>query len=110
MHGRADFDVTVEELADLRAADAPHCVLDVREPHETAICALPGALLTPLAQVPTQIEALPRDRPIFVLCHHGVRSAMVVDYLRRQGLPNAYNIAGGIDAWSRRIDPSVPTY
>ena len=106
-----DFmDVPVEALAELRATGAPHCLLDVREPHELAICSLEGALAIPLGQVPAQLKALPQDRPIFVLCHHGTRSGMAVDYLRRQGFSNVYNVAGGIDAWARRIDPGLAIY
>ena len=53
---------------------------------------------------------LPREHPLIVLCHHGVRSAMVRDFLRNSGFDNAWNLAGRIDAWARLVEPSMPRY
>jgi rhodanese-related sulfurtransferase len=64
----------------------------------------------PLAQLPATAATLPRDRMLVVLCHHGMRSAQATSWLRRQGFDKAVNLAGGIDAWAREIDPAVPTY
>lgn len=85
-------------------------VLDVREDWELATAAVDGAVHVPMGLIPAQQALVPRDRPIAVLCHHGMRSAMVADYLRSVGHPRVLNIAGGIDAWSVAVDPTIPRY
>jgi rhodanese-related sulfurtransferase len=97
------------------AAQGQHPVLlDVREPWEvaTARIVLDGAasVTIPMQQIPARLAEIDRDRPILALCHHGMRSQQVALFLDHQGYPLVYNIAGGIDAWSRQIDPSVPVY
>ncbi len=107
---RPDHDIDVQILAGMRADGAAHTVLDIREPAEVAICVIDGSVTIPMQQVPRQIETLPRARPLVVVCHHGVRSAMVTAFLRDNGFDNAWNLAGGIDAWSRLIAPDMPRY
>jgi rhodanese-related sulfurtransferase len=85
-------------------------VLDVREPGEIQLAALPGTTNIPMNQVPARAAELPRDKDLVVLCHHGMRSMNVAGYLSRLGFENLYNLAGGIDAWSRDVDPKVPLY
>jgi rhodanese-related sulfurtransferase len=85
-------------------------VLDVREPGEIQVAALPDTLNIPMNQIPARAEDLPRDKDIVVMCHHGIRSMHVAGYLSRLGFESLYNLAGGIDAWSRDVDPKVPTY
>jgi sulfur-carrier protein adenylyltransferase/sulfurtransferase len=85
-------------------------VVDVREEWEVATAAVEGARHIPMALIPAQQALLPRDREIAVLCHHGMRSAMVADYLRAAGHPRVLNVTGGIDRWSLEVDPSVPRY
>jgi rhodanese-related sulfurtransferase len=63
-----------------------------------------------MGQVPTRIESLPRNRPVVVYCHHGMRSAQVAAFLLSQGYGPVYNLTGGIDAWSTQIDPALPRY
>jgi rhodanese-related sulfurtransferase len=94
----------------MRSAGKEHAVLDVREARELAICRLDGALHIPMAEVSARAEELPRDRLLVVVCHHGARSQMVVDYLRDGGFGNAVNLDGGVDAWACDIDPSMPRY
>jgi rhodanese-related sulfurtransferase len=84
-------------------------VLDVREPWEHALCALPGARLIPLDQLEGRVHELEPERELVVYCHHGVRAAAVVQWLRRQGIP-AVNLRGGIDAWALEVDPAVTRY
>ena len=103
-------DITVEALAELRAAGTAHTLLDVREPAEIAICAIDGSLAIPMESVPQHLATLPRDQPLVVLCHHGMRSGMVADFLRRNGFGQVLNLAGGIDEWARRIAPEMPRY
>jgi rhodanese-related sulfurtransferase len=107
---RMSHDVDVGHLAQLRRDGTAHVVLDVREPDEVAICALGGSLCVPMQLVPRHLEALPRDRPLIVLCHHGVRSATVTGFLRHNGFDNAWNLTGGIDAWARLVDPGMARY
>jgi rhodanese-related sulfurtransferase len=100
----------VEDLAGLRAAGEPHCVVDVREPWEAEICFLPGALLIPLGTVASRLDEVPTDVPVVVVCHHGARSARAVGLMRRHGMDRAVNLKGGMDAWACRIDPATARY
>ncbi len=102
--------ISVAELAAWRRAGTPHTLIDVREAHELAICGIEGAAHIPMPQIPAHTGDLPAGHPIVVMCHHGGRSQMVVNFLRKNGHANAINLAGGIDAWSEEIDPSVPRY
>jgi len=74
------------------------------------IAAVEGSFHLPMAEVPRRHTELPRDREIVVLCHHGMRSAMVADYLRSAGFPRVLNLTGGIDRWSVTVDRSVARY
>lgn len=89
-------------------------LLDVREPWEVAQAhfELPGVagVTIPMQQIPARLAEIDPDRPILVLCHHGMRSLQVALFLDRQEYPDTYNIEGGIDAWSRDVDPAVPLY
>lgn len=104
------FEISVDKLDTWRSEDRDIALLDVREPVEHRICHLENARLVPLRELPGRLEELDRERPLVVYCHHGIRSAQAVMYLRQKGLANATNLAGGIDAWSLRVDPSVPRY
>ena len=106
----AGYDIDVHALAGMRADGIAHTVLDVREPDEVAICAIEDSVSIPMQQVPQQLEMVPSGRPLIVVCHHGTRSATVTDFLRNNGFDNAWNLAGGIDAWSRLIEPDMPRY
>jgi rhodanese-related sulfurtransferase len=103
-------EISVAELKARRDAGAALLLLDVREPDEVATAAIDGATAIPMAHIPHQLAALPTDRPIVVMCHHGSRSAHVTGFLNANGYSNAMNLAGGIDAWAVAIDPSVPRY
>jgi rhodanese-related sulfurtransferase len=93
----------------LQAGDAPQ-LLDVREAWEVATAALAGASHIPMGDVPARLGELDPARPVIVLCHHGGRSARVALFLERNGFRDVINLAGGIDAWARELDPSVPRY
>jgi len=102
-------------LAQARAAQAtPLLFIDVREPWEVALAAidLPGATTRclPMREVPMRLGELDPTQPVVCFCHHGARSAQVVAFLERAGFTSAYNLAGGIDAWSRDVDPGVARY
>jgi rhodanese-related sulfurtransferase len=113
--GGYPHEITVAALASALEANngSPETkitVLDVREPAEVQTCALPDFVHIPLMDVPRDFASLPQDHALVVICHHGMRSAQAVSYLRQQGYENAINLQGGIDAWARQIDPSMPTY
>lgn len=103
-------EVSVQELARKRAAGEPFTLLDVREIFEDEIATIDGRVLIPLGQLPERLGEIPHDREIVVHCHSGVRSAHAAQLLQKAGFDRVYNLAGGIDAWSAVIDPSVPRY
>jgi rhodanese-related sulfurtransferase len=100
------------------ASDALPVVLDVREPWElqTASVRADGFTLLhiPMRDIPAQLADLQQahgtDQPIACLCHHGMRSLQVANYLAQNGFTQVVNLQGGIDAWSKQLDPSVPAY
>lgn len=94
----------------LDAQPAATLVLDVREAFEWDLCHLPGAEHIPMRQIPENLSALPRDRHLLVLCHHGGRSLRVTEFLRQRDFAHVSNIAGGIDAWAEQIDPTLSRY
>jgi rhodanese-related sulfurtransferase len=102
--------ISVRQLADARTAGKAHPVLDVREARELDICRLEGALHIPRAAIPACTDDLPTKEPLVVICHHGARSQMVVDFLRNAGFDNAVNLDGGIDAWACEVDQSMRRY
>jgi rhodanese-related sulfurtransferase len=102
--------ITVEELAQWRASGKHFVLLDVREPHELQRASLPEALHIPMRQIPARMSELDPDAEIAVLCHHGGRSDHVAQFLSLQGYRSVHNVAGGIDAYSKRVDPAVPRY
>lgn len=106
------FELSVDEVAGLRARNEDFLLLDVREPDEVATASIPGSIHIPLREIPSLVfSALPdKDRRIVVHCHHGMRSARVTEYLLQLGYTQVQNMAGGIDEWSRTIDSSVPLY
>ena len=108
-NSRAHEDMKVEELAERRRRNEEVLLLDVREPFEREICNLGGAFI-PMNDVPNRLGELQPDRETVVYCHTGVRSARVAEYLRRNGFRNVRNLAGGIEAWARRIDPTMARY
>ncbi|MCL4183498.1 MAG: sulfurtransferase [Burkholderiaceae bacterium] len=85
-------------------------LLDVREHWEYALCALPGSTHVPMREIPARLHELDPAAAIVCVCHHGVRSAQVAMFLEHRGFDAVFNLTGGIDAWARRVDPSMPTY
>jgi rhodanese-related sulfurtransferase len=106
-----DLEITVDQLKQQLASANPPLLLDVREPWEAATASIPGSKLIPMNEVPGRaFNELDEDQPIAVLCHHGARSLSVANWLRQQGFEKAQSVAGGIDHWSRVIDPTIPRY
>ena len=107
-----DPELTAEAYLTLREnpATAP-MLLDVREPWEAETAAIPGATLIPMGEITSRAHAeLDPDKAYVVVCHHGARSLSVTMWLRSQSFENAQSLSGGIDQWSRTIDPSIPRY
>lgn len=104
------IEMTPDDLAAWRQSGVPHAVVDVREPWETDICLIEGSLKLPLGTLPQNLDRLPHDKPVVVVCHHGMRSMQAVMWLRSQGFGQAVNLRGGIDAWARGVEPRMATY
>lgn len=92
------------------AGGRPTTVLDVREAWEVQVASLHGAVHIPMREIPARFGELDRNSTIVCLCHHGARSMQVAMFLEHQGFADVCNLSGGIDAWSRQVDPAVPTY
>lgn len=105
-----DYEISPADAAALLRENKVR-LIDVREPFELAIASVEGALTMPMGDVPARAhQELDPDEHLVVLCHHGVRSMNVTVWLRNQGFENAQSICGGIDAWSREVDASIPRY
>jgi rhodanese-related sulfurtransferase len=85
-------------------------LLDVREPWEFALCHLDGAQSMPMQGIPARIGELDPQQEIVCICHHGVRSFHVARFLEHNGFANVINLTGGVDAWAKEADPTMPTY
>jgi rhodanese-related sulfurtransferase len=84
-------------------------LLDCREPWEHETAKIEGATLIPMRRIPSQADQFPKNQPVVVFCHSGVRSLNVASWLKGQGV-RARSLSGGIDRWSVEIDPGVPRY
>jgi rhodanese-related sulfurtransferase len=104
--------VAIEPAALKRLLESaqPPLVLDVRENWERAAARLTGTVDIPMQEVPQRLAELPRDRDIVVMCHGGVRSMKVAQFLAQNGFSRLANLSGGIHAWACDVDPSVGTY
>ncbi|GAA5139683.1 molybdopterin-synthase adenylyltransferase MoeB [Prosthecobacter algae] len=100
--------ITVQELQDKRSRQEDHFLLDVREPDEYAAAQIEGSTLIPLAQITARAAEIPRDKPVLVHCRSGVRSAKAVAALQDLGYTQVWSVAGGILAWAKEIDPTLP--
>ncbi|MFT4030952.1 MAG: molybdopterin-synthase adenylyltransferase MoeB [Siphonobacter sp.] len=103
--------VTAAELDALLKQYPETFLLDVRQPDEYDLCHLPNAVLIPMPAIPNGYRHIPRDRPVVVYCHHGMRSASVIQYLKQEhGYQNLSNLEGGIHAWADEIDLRMVKY
>jgi molybdopterin/thiamine biosynthesis adenylyltransferase/rhodanese-related sulfurtransferase len=107
-------EVVAEPDGSFHSYGTPLTLLDVREPWEVQIAHLPGAVVIPLGLLEGELEqgiaGLDPTSPVVAYCHHGVRSATALDMLRSHGFTAARHLEGGIDAWSRTVDPALPRY
>ena len=102
--------ITVHQLKKMMDEQQKFQLIDCREDEEYEFCNIGGELI-PVGDAEENVEKIRRDIPVIVYCHTGMRSARVIAHLQRNyGLSNLLNLTGGIHAWSREIDPSVPQY
>ena len=103
--------ISVEDLKAKMDAGDDFRLIDVREPHEHRAAHIPTAELRPLGRITQWAQDLPdKDEEIVLHCHHGMRSDRACAYLAGLGYRKLKNLVGGIDEWSRRVDPTVPRY
>lgn len=99
-----------KELAERIERGDELTVVDVREPWELERASLHGALSIPLGEIPDAAESLDKSREYVMMCHHGMRSEVATEWMRNHGFTSVSNLEGGIDAFSRLVDPSIPQY
>ena len=105
-----DYEIQPTEVKEKLAA-GEITLVDVREAEELRLASIAGAKHIPMGDVPMRAhQELDPDDHIVVVCHHGVRSLNVTNWLRAQGFEKAQSMRGGIDRWAREVDSSVPTY
>lgn len=104
-----NFSVTPQELKTALDAGEKIFLLDVRDPQEFQYANIGGTLI-PLGDLGQRFQELDPEQDIVVLCHHGVRSAHAVAFLRSQGFSKVRNLSGGIERWSTTVDVAVPRY
>jgi len=107
------LEISASEVKERLEAGHPLALIDVREDSEYAICRIGGAELISMRSIPQHLPSL-RSRAarahLVFYCHHGVRSLQVVNWLRRQGVPECQSLGGGIERWSLEVDLQVPRY
>lgn len=102
--------VTVQELKEMMDQKVDFQLIDVREPFEADICTLNGILI-PLAEIPTRMNEIDKDKKVVIHCRSGARSGNAVSFLdQNYDFKNLYNLTGGILAWIDEIDPSMEKY
>jgi len=102
--------ISVVQLDAMLKEGGTPTVVDVREEWEIRLAPFPGATWIPMGQVPARLAELNKAQETVVVCHHGIRSWRVAKFLESEGFADVINLAGGIDAWSKEIDSSVPLY
>jgi len=105
-----DLEISAAEVKRRMDSGEKLLLVDVREPWEYETCRIEGAKLIPMGTIPANLRALDVEEDVICYCHHGQRSLDVAVWLRRQGIEGAKSLAGGIDRWSRDVDPRVPRY
>jgi rhodanese-related sulfurtransferase len=106
-----EFEITPLEVKQKLENGEPPVLLDVREPSELRLAHLEGTVHIPMGEIPMRAnQELDPDAHIVVICHHGVRSLNVTNWLRQQGFERVQSMRGGIDRWSREVDATVPKY
>jgi rhodanese-related sulfurtransferase len=104
-------ELTPREFLDRRAAGTEMTLLDVREDWETKLAPVPSRCVhIPMGEVAERLAELDPATPTVVICRSGGRSLQVARFLSGKGFGSVFNLAGGILAWSRDVDPQIPQY
>lgn len=104
-------ELTPQEFLERRARGMPMTLLDVREDWEIGLAPVPSDYMhIPMGAIPERLGELDPAQDVVVICRSGGRSGQVAEYLKSQGFGSVFNLAGGILAWSRDIDPTIPQY
>lgn len=102
--------ITPEQLLELKADENKLMLLDVREPWEFDICSIDMSKNIPMNQVPSVLDDLDKTQAVAVICHHGMRSLQIAQFLETNGFEQVFNLQGGIHAWAEQIDADMPRY
>ncbi|HKS73915.1 MAG TPA: rhodanese-like domain-containing protein [Terriglobales bacterium] len=106
-----DFEISPAQVNAMRKRGDPFVLLDVREPWECQKASIEGSRQIPMGDIPSRAhQELDPEEHIIVLCHHGVRSLSVTNWLRQQGFEKVQSVRGGIDGWARTVDTKMPLY
>lgn len=106
-----DFEISAAQVKSMLKRGEKFVLLDVREPWEREKASIDGSKQIPMGDIPTRAnQELDPEEHIIVLCHHGVRSLSVTNWLRQQGFDKVQSVRGGIDGWARTVDPKIPLY
>lgn len=97
------------QLADYLQRNTPS-LIDVREPWEFDICHIAHSQLIPMGQVPSKLELFHESPEYVIICHHGIRSLQVINFLAHHDILNTINLDGGVEAWARKVDIDMPVY
>ena len=108
--GASVADITPAQLHELMSGRHGLTLLDVREPHEFDIAAIPGSTLIPLSDLPANITSLNPHQQVIAICHHGPRARHAAEILRGAGFENTRVLSGGVDGWAREVDPDMARY
>lgn len=104
-------EMTVQELFEKIKKEEDIFILDVRNLNEYETCRIADSVLIPMSNIPTNIKHIPKDKTVIIYCHHGFRSASVIEYLsQNHGFVNLQNLTGGINAWANEIDETMAIY
>ena len=104
-----DFEISGAQVKSMQKRGDAFVLLDVREPWELEKARIEGSKDIPMGDVPSRVQELDPDAHI-VVCHHGVRSLTVTNWLRQQGFEKVQSMRGGIDGWARTVDMKLPLY
>lgn len=105
----AELQRYLQSISD-RKTSPPPLLLDVREPWEYQHCHLENSKLVPMRQIPEYTKELDPKQEIVLICHHGIRSRQVAQYLESLGYTQLINLTGGVEAWAEQVDPGMKRY
>ena len=104
------LNVTPEQLIQRLAQGTAPELIDVRDPWEFETCRIEGSINIPMSDIVSSLDKINRHNEKVIICHHGMRSLYVAQYLESIGFASVINLEGGIDMWARTVDPDMPQY